>query len=112
MRQQCLIYNDQSLAVRAKPLLLFELCSLELNATSRGTCVKEWQHHGLRMNNPRSEHVCLPCDLRRGDYSQELDGRTASEALGFTAIVRMNCDGLCKAHASMLARDVPGRLAC
>lgn len=58
------------------------------------------------------ERVCLPRDLRMGDYSQEPAGRVASEGLGWTAIVRTNCDGLCKAHISMLARAVPGRLAC
>ena len=59
------------------------------------------------------ECVCLPHDLRMGDYSREPEeGRLASEVLGRTAIVRTNCDGLCKAHTSMLARDVPGSLAC
>lgn len=57
------------------------------------------------------ERVCLPRDLRRGDYSEELEDRMPSEALGFTATVRTNC-GLCKAHISMLVRNVPGRLAC
>lgn len=89
---------SENSALRAKPLLHIELCGLELNATSRGTCAEEWQHCGLGLRSSSA-------------FQMTLTGTTVNywkvKGLGgcrITAAVGTSCEGFCECHNCVLAR--------